>query len=31
MAVTVETEQVLAAKFEVIFPHLDEGTIALTV
>jgi transposase len=24
MAVTVETEQVLAAKFEVIFPHLDE-------
>jgi hypothetical protein len=24
MAVTVEIEQVLAAKFEVIFPHLDE-------
>jgi transposase len=24
MAVTVETEQTLAAKFEVIFPHLDE-------
>jgi hypothetical protein len=24
MAVTVETEQVLAAKFEVLFPHLDE-------
>jgi transposase len=24
MAVMVETEQVLAAKFEVIFPHLDE-------
>jgi len=24
MAVTVETEQMLAAKFEVIFPHLDE-------
>src|SRR3954465_12274895 len=24
MAVSVETEQVLAAKFEVLFPHLDE-------
>jgi hypothetical protein len=24
MAVTVDTEQLLAAKFEVIFPHLDE-------
>jgi hypothetical protein len=24
MAVTVETEQMLAAKFEVLFPHLDE-------
>ncbi len=24
MAVIVETEQVLAAKFEVLFPHLDE-------
>src|SRR5437867_4505575 len=24
MAVTVETEQALAAKFEVLFPHLDE-------
>jgi transposase len=24
MAVTVETEQILAAKFEVLFPHLDE-------
>jgi len=24
MAVSVETEQMLAAKFEVLFPHLDE-------
>src|SRR3954471_1699284 len=24
MAVSVETEQVLAAQFEVLFPHLDE-------